>query len=63
MSKSINISEKSENKWAAIAVSQETHRQIKIAAAIAGLQISEFMASLAAIAIAEAEKMRQSEQG
>lgn len=58
MPKNIKDSEKSETKWTAIAVSQETHRQIKIAAAIAGIQISEFMAHLATIASVEAEKMR-----
>lgn len=58
MPKSSKVSEKNETKWTAIAVSQETHRLIKIAAAIAGVQISEFMAHLATIADAEAKKMR-----
>ena len=38
-------------------MSRETHRQIKIAAAVAGLQISEFMEMLASTARAEAEKI------
>lgn len=51
------VSEKSESDWTAIAVSRETHRQIKIAAAVAGLQISEFMEMIASKAREEAEKI------
>ena len=57
MPKKTKLSEKTESDWTAIAVSRETHRQIKIAAAVAGLQISEFMEMLASTARAEAEKI------
>lgn len=59
MPKRSKDSEKNETKWTAIAVTPETHRQIKIAAAVANIQISEFMAHLATLAPEIAEKLSQ----
>lgn len=57
------VSEKNEREWAAIAVNPETHKAVKVAAAQAGIRISDFMARLSELAPDLARRIEEERRG